>query len=636
MRRKARRQLRFVVVFLVACIVALVTGSTMALATGGGHGGGSTTTTAAEVCWVDQFENIDQEHGSGSHSHNYDVHGTTVTVTFSWTADKHLTASVSGGTFVRLYMKAGNHTFGPFTGAGPYSVYEDNPSENSDNGLALSHMNFCLLAPAATTTTTAAKGSLKITKTITGDNPQHAEFDDFSVTVTGPNNYSEHRHFNDSGEIVLSGLTPGEYSVTENAPGYPFSASGGGAVTVSSNQQACVSITNTGSTTTTTAAKGSLKISKTITGDNPDNVGFTSFYVTVTGPNNYSERRSFNSSGEILLSGLAPGEYTIDEDTPAYPFSVSGEGPVTVNSNHQTGATIVNTGRTTTTVVASGSLKITKTITGDNPDELGFASFYVTVTGPNNYSVYENFGSSGEIVLSGLAPGQYSIAEDTPVYPFSASGGGSVTVNSGQQTGATIINTGSTTTTLPPVGSLRITKTIAGDNPQDLGFEAFSVAVTGPAPGSDLVFNGSFDSSGEIVITGLAPGTYTVTEAALGYPWTISGDGTVDVVADQEALKAITNTGSTSTTLAVVTSNPTGTTLRRTGTIGRTTGTTVLGFNSTSETVMGWVAQPDNIQTGGGGMAGGVKGAWIGFGLAGMLLIAVIAISAVGVRHGTL
>ena len=32
---------------------------------------------------------------------------------------------------------------------------------------------------------------------------------------------------------------------------------------------------------------------------------------------------------------------------------------------------------------------------------------------------------------------------------------------------------------------------------------------------------------------------------------------------------------------------------------------------------MGWVAEPDNIQTGGGGMAGGVRGAWIALGLAG-------------------
>ena len=179
-----------------------------------------------------------------------------------------------------------------------------------------------------------------------------------------------------------------------------------------------------------------------------------------------------------------------------------------------------------------------------------------------------------EIVLTDLPAGVYTVTEDAPVYPFTVSGGGPVTVIAGQQTGVNIVNTGSTTTTAPPVGSLRITKTIAGDRPSDSvwKYEDFSVVVTGPAPDSKVVFNGTFNSSGEIVISGLAPGTYTVTEAAPGYPWTISGNGTVEVVANQEGLKAITNTGSTSTSLSVVTTDPTVTTLRTTDTTLRTTG----------------------------------------------------------------
>jgi hypothetical protein len=205
------------------------------------------------------------------------------------------------------------------------------------------------------------------------------------------------------------------------------------------------------------------------------------------------------------------------------------------------------------------------------------------------------------------------------------------------------------------LGSLLVTKTITGVLPTNRSwkFDDFSVVITGPADQSDIVYNGKFGSNGQVLVEGLLPGIYTVTEAAPGTPWEASGNGTVEVIAGGQASKEIINTGTTSTTLGVATTQPTtprtpttrggsGTTTATTArTTASTTGTTVLAFTATtsggtSSTVLGWVAEPDNIQTGGGGMAGGIVGPCIALVLAGLMLAGVIALSVVGVRRGTL
>lgn len=98
-------------------------------------------------------------------------------------------------------------------------------------------------------------GTLKIAKVIDGDTPEGGPWtqDDFSVTVTGPNGYSETVSFPEVGPIVLMDLVPGEYIVTENNTGDSWIVTGEGPITVTPGPgQTGLVITNTGSTTTTT------------------------------------------------------------------------------------------------------------------------------------------------------------------------------------------------------------------------------------------------------------------------------------------------------------------------------------------------------------------------------------------------
>ena len=126
----------------------------------------------------------------------------------------------------------------------------------------------------------------------------------------------------------------------------------------------------------------------------------------------------------------------------------------------------------------TGSLQITKSVTGEPPAGWSYTQFCITVTGPNGYSTTENFPAGGVITLSNLAPGTYTISEATPspawAWNTTVEGGSTALVAVGVVAHKTVTNNGVTTTsaTVAP-GSLRITKTITGDNPGNVSFQDF-------------------------------------------------------------------------------------------------------------------------------------------------------------------
>ncbi len=396
---------------------------------------------------------------------------------------------------------------------------------------------------------------------------------------------------------------------------------------------------------------GCITVHKTVEGEWPlgDPAGPEDFSITIMNEaGQVVGGGSFDSNGDFKLCGLALGQYTVTEDDPGPAWQVTMDpsgGVVTLGDESvacppSTQPPEPPTAHVeVTNTLRLGSLVVHKAITGaqypDDPDSP--ESFSVTVKDAQDQIVGQgSFDANGEFELTDLVPGDYTVVEDDPGSEWAITvdpTGGSVTVTGGSEAEVEITNE-------RKLGSLRVTKTIEGYNP-GLTFEDFTVVITGPAPSSNQVFNGTFDEFGVIEVTDLLPGSYTVTEQALGYPWTIAGNGPVDVEIEQQTGVTIVNTGSTSTTLARVTSTAgtgtTGTTLRTTGTTLRTTGTTVVGFSSdTSSTVFGWVAQPGDIQTGGGGTAGGGNGALIVLILASTLLGSVLVASAVGVRAGVL
>ena len=107
------------------------------------------------------------------------------------------------------------------------------------------------------------------------------QLNQFWVAVTGPNDYEWYGHFENNGVILLENLQPGDYTVKEQAPGYPFTVNGDGVVTVEYDTETAVSIINDGSTTSSTG--GTETTSRFVTStESTGTTGTTTARVTTT------------------------------------------------------------------------------------------------------------------------------------------------------------------------------------------------------------------------------------------------------------------------------------------------------------------------------------------------------------------
>ncbi|SMC31518.1 Cna protein B-type domain-containing protein [Oscillospiraceae bacterium] len=154
------------------------------------------------------------------------------------------------------------------------------------------------------------------------------------------------------------------------------------------------------------------------------------------------------------------------------------------------------------------------------------------------------------VSLSGLPAGTYEVTEvrdGTAVqgYDLTVTGEGSVSLDPSDPAtkngSVTITNT--YTSTAPATGSLTIIKDIGSNAPASAYTMTYVFTVTGPGFSQDVSITGA----GRTTLTGLNPGTYTITEQAAsasigGYQWTASGNGaTVLVEAGVESTVTITN-----------------------------------------------------------------------------------------------
>ena len=87
-------------------------------------------------------------------------------------------------------------------------------------------------------------------------------------------------------------------------------------------------------------------------------------------------------------------------------------------------------------------------------------------------------------------------------------------------------------------GSLTVGKVITGDT-GEMTLPPFEITVTGP---EGFSATRTFVGGETYTWDNLVPGTYTVTEdkTGLSEEWTVTGEGSVDVVADQTAVTTIT------------------------------------------------------------------------------------------------
>ena len=223
-------------------------------------------------------------------------------------------------------------------------------------------------------------GHLKIVKTAEDGNISGIEF-----TVTGTN-FNKTAKTDDKGELVLAGLVPGTYTVTET-PSDKYVKQPAQTVTVENGKTATVSFNNK-------LDRGDLKIIKT----SEDNI-VANIQFTVTGTN-FNQTVKTDKDGIISLTNLLPGTYTVTED-PSDKYEE--QAPQTVKVEYSKTAEVKFHNK-----IDRGGLDIIKTSEDGIVADIEF-----TVTGDNfNHTVKTD--KNGKINIPNLLPGKYTVTEKTP------------------------------------------------------------------------------------------------------------------------------------------------------------------------------------------------------------------------------
>lgn len=333
-----------------------------------------------------------------------------------------------------------------------------------------------------------------------------------------------------AGELSLSGLPAGTYTIQETAPpsGYLLPQPPGDVIT---------GVTLASATPVAAGhfsdGFGSLAWHKTDTSGTPlggaafqvkypdgslynivDNTGATPCtaapYVSAANPGTVCDEDA--TPGNFGVSGLKTGDYTITETVPPPGYTLA--------SNVLTG-TITTTSWTTVDAGSvpdgQGSVEWFK-VGPDGVTPLGGAEFRLVGPPGSNFSelVTDNglndaSAVAGEIKVTGLAPGDYTIVEVTPpsgyLLPSTNAPALSATV---PLVGTTTVNAGTIT---DPLGSL-VWHKVGPDGTTALGGATFE--VTGPNGYDQIVVDdGALDvnkTPGTFELDGLMAGAYTITE----------------------------------------------------------------------------------------------------------------------------
>ena len=223
-------------------------------------------------------------------------------------------------------------------------------------------------------------GHLKIVKTAEDGNVSGIEF-----TVKG-NSYNKTAKTDKNGELILAGLVPGIYTVTET-PSDKYEKQPAQTVKVENGKTATVKFNNT-------INRGNLNIVKT----SEDGV-VADIQFTVTGTN-YNKTVKTDKDGKINLPNLLPGSYTVTE-APSEKYEK--QDPQTVKVEYGKTATVKfhNT-------INRGALGIIKTSEDGIVADIEF-----TVTG-DNFNKTVKTDKNGKINIPDLLPGKYTVTEKTP------------------------------------------------------------------------------------------------------------------------------------------------------------------------------------------------------------------------------
>lgn len=189
-------------------------------------------------------------------------------------------------------------------------------------------------------------GALEIRKQLQGTGGSNTA--QFGYSVSGPDGYSATGNVSVNSPVVLEGLLPGEYTVTETS--YPASytvVTGQVTVTVVANEKAVATLVNEYSPDVPppppppSPSYGALEIRKAFQGTGGDDDYY--FEYTVTGPAGFSLNGTVSVNDWDLITDLVPGTYTVTEiNVPAQYNVINGSFTVQVVEDQTSVVTLVN------------------------------------------------------------------------------------------------------------------------------------------------------------------------------------------------------------------------------------------------------------------------------------------------------
>jgi len=343
----------------------------------------------------------------------------------------------------------------------------------------------------------------------------------WTYTVVDPNGSSSIVTTNNIGWVVIKNLAPGSYTVTETVKdGWEVTTGNPRTAEVKTGKTTSLYFGN--KKTSTTCQTGSLKIYKYWDKNGnkkqdcrePGLGGWTFIIVDSEGS---SSTATTDRSGWAIVNKLTPGSYTVTETIE--------DGWVVTTGNPRTAE--VTAGKTTkisfgnkktSTTCQNGSLKIFKywDKNGNKKQdcrEPGLGDWTFTVTASDGSSSTAETNKYGWIVLKNLEPGNYTISESVKDgWTVTTGNPRTVEVISGKTTRVSFGN--KKNECKPQTGALVIYKfwDKNGNGEPDCGepsLEGRSFDITAAEGYSNTSSTGD---DGWIVLTGLTPGEYTVTE----------------------------------------------------------------------------------------------------------------------------
>jgi len=293
---------------------------------------------------------------------------------------------------------------------------------------------------------------------------------------------------NSSGAYTFNGVPAGTYSITVTATGFtapsakPVTVTAGGTATASFTMTATSGISGTVTDSVTHAAIVTATVSYSGTG----------------GTTGSGSTTAINSStGAYTLSGVPPGTYTVTASAPGYASQSLTSVSVTAGNTATANFALVATNTGSISGAVSDSQTPAQPVSG--------ASITYTGTGGTTGTGTTTTNSSGGYTFSAVPPGTYSVAATAT--GFTTPSAQPVTVTTGT----------SATANFTMTATSGISGTVT-DSVTNAAIVTATVAYSGTGgttgSGSTTAIN---STTGAYTLSGVPPGTYTVTASASGY-----------------------------------------------------------------------------------------------------------------------